>query len=57
MDPVRTKIVVTDKKVEQIRHFRYIGSDTSYDQENDVHNKQKQLQIILEPLAELSKVR
>ena len=37
--PVRTKIVVNDIVLEQVKHFKYLGCDISYDRSNDIEDK------------------
>jgi hypothetical protein len=38
-DPVRTKIVIDNKIVEQVYSFNYLGNMISYEKELDVDNK------------------
>ena len=37
--PVRTKIVIDDKIIEQIKLFNYLGNVISYEGELDIDNK------------------
>ena len=37
--PVRSKIVLCDQTLEQVRHFKYLGCDISYDMDDDVSEK------------------
>ena len=38
-DPVRTKIVTTNKIVEQVNSFSYLGNMIPYEKELDIYNK------------------
>jgi len=38
-DPVRTKIVIDNKIIEQVNLFKYLGNMISYEGELDVDNK------------------
>jgi len=38
-DPVRTKIVIDNKIIEQVNSFNYLGSMISYEKELDIDNK------------------
>jgi len=38
-DPVRTKIVINNKIIEQINMFNYLGNLISYEKELDIDNK------------------
>jgi hypothetical protein len=38
-DPVRTKIVIDNKIIEQVNSFNYLGNVISYDKEVDIDNK------------------
>jgi len=42
-DPVRAKIVIDNKIIEQVNSFSYLGNMISYEKELDIDNK---LQII-----------
>jgi hypothetical protein len=37
--PIRTKIVINDTIVEQVSHFKYLGSDISYENKKDIEEK------------------
>jgi hypothetical protein len=38
-DPVRTKIVIDNKIIEQVNSFNYLGNMIPYDKELDIDNK------------------
>ena len=38
-DPVRTKIVINNKIIEQVNLFNYLGNMVSYEGELDIDNK------------------
>jgi hypothetical protein len=38
-DPVRTKIVIDNKIIEQVNSFNYLGNMISYEKEFDIDNK------------------
>jgi hypothetical protein len=38
-DPARTKIVIDNKIVEQVKSFNYIGNMISYERKLDIDNK------------------
>ena len=38
-DPVRTKIVIHNKIIEQVNMFNYLGNMISYEKELDIDNK------------------
>jgi hypothetical protein len=38
-DPVRTKIVIDNKIIEQVKSFNYLGNMISYERELDIDNK------------------
>ena len=38
-DPVRTKIVIDNKIIEQVNWFNYLGNMTLYEKELDVNKK------------------
>jgi len=38
-DPVRTKIVIDNKIIEQVNSFNYLGKMISYEKELDIDNK------------------
>ena len=38
-DPVRTKIVIDNKIIEQVNSFNYLGNMISYKKELDIDNK------------------
>ena len=38
-DPVRTKIVIDNKIIEQVKMFNYLGNMISYEKELDIDNK------------------
>jgi len=38
-DPVRTKIVIDNKIIEQVHSFNYLGNMISYEKELDIDNK------------------
>ena len=38
-DPVRTKIVIDNKIIEQVKLFNYLGNVSSYEGELDIDNK------------------
>ena len=38
-DPVRTKIVIENKIIEQVNMFNYLGNMISYEKELDIDNK------------------
>jgi len=38
-DPVRTKIVIDNKIIEQVNLFNYLGNMVSYEKELDIDNK------------------
>jgi hypothetical protein len=38
-DPVRTKIVIDNKIVEQVKSFNYLGNMISYEREQDIKRK------------------
>lgn len=44
--PVRCKIVVNDKIIEQVSNFVYLGCDVSYDRPKDLRNKVNRFQAI-----------
>ena len=44
--PVRSKIVLDNKTLEQVSHFRYLGCDISYDRERDIDEKINRFQMI-----------
>jgi hypothetical protein len=37
-DPVRTKIVMDNKTIEQVKSFKYLGKMISYERELDIHH-------------------
>jgi hypothetical protein len=37
--PIRIKIVINDKILEQVSHFKYLGSDISYENNKDTEEK------------------
>jgi hypothetical protein len=37
--PIRTKIVINDTILEQVNHFKYLGSDISYENNKDIDEK------------------
>jgi hypothetical protein len=37
--PVRTKIVIDNKIIEQVKSFKYLGNTMSYERELDIDNK------------------
>jgi len=39
LDPVRTKIVIDNKIIEQVNLFNYLGNMVSYEGELDIDNK------------------
>jgi len=39
LDPVRTKIVVDNKTIEQVNLFNYLGNMIFYEKELDIDNK------------------
>ena len=43
-EPVKTKLVINNKPIEQIQHFTYLGCDITYDYEHDVQKKLHKLQ-------------
>ena len=45
-DPVRSKIVLNDKPIEQVSHFRYLGCDISYEPDRDIEEKVNKFQMI-----------
>ena len=38
-DPLRTKIVIDNKIIEQVNMFNYLGNMISYEKELDIDNK------------------
>jgi hypothetical protein len=44
--PVRTKIVIEDKTLEQANHFKYLGYDVTFLEETDTDAKMKKFQNI-----------
>jgi hypothetical protein len=38
-DPVRTKIVIDNKIIEQVKSLKYLGNMISYEREFDIDNK------------------
>jgi hypothetical protein len=38
-DPVRAKIVMYNKTIEQVKSFKYLGNMISYERELDIDNK------------------
>jgi hypothetical protein len=38
-DPVRTKIVIDNKIIEEVKSFKYLGNMISYERELDIDNK------------------
>src|SRR5215469_9821818 len=38
-DPIRTKIVIDNKIIEQVKSFKYLGNMISYERELDIDNK------------------
>jgi hypothetical protein len=38
-DPVRTKIVIDNKIIEQVKSLKYLGNMISYERELDINNK------------------
>jgi hypothetical protein len=59
-DPIRSKIVINNKIIEQINTFNYLGCSLSYEREKDVTTKvSKFLQItgIINQVLKLSKVQ
>lgn len=44
--PIRTKIVLYEKPIEQVSHFRYLGCDISYEPDRDVTDKVHRFQWI-----------
>ena len=43
---LRTKIVLDNKSIDQVSHFRYLGCDATYDVDYDVDHKLAKLQSI-----------
>ncbi|PSN39989.1 hypothetical protein C0J52_25074 [Blattella germanica] len=37
--PIRSKIVLENKVIQQLKHFSYLGCDISYDYDEDINNK------------------
>jgi hypothetical protein len=63
-DPVRTKIVIDNKIIEQVNSLNYLGNMISYDKELDIDNKlQKKIKItgilnnVFKPQKSLKKTR
>lgn len=46
LEPIRTKIAIENKCIEQINKFNYLGNSISYDKECDVDNKLQKFQRI-----------
>lgn len=44
--PVRTKIIIDNRPIEQVSHFNYLGCDVSYNYDNDITNKLHKYQYI-----------
>jgi hypothetical protein len=44
--PVRTKIIIEDKTLKQVNHFRYLGYDVTFLEETDTDAKIKKIQNI-----------
>jgi hypothetical protein len=44
--PVRTKIVIEDKTLEQVNNFKYLGYDVTFLEETDIDAKIKKFQNI-----------
>jgi hypothetical protein len=44
--PVGTKIVIEDKTLKQVNHFRYLGYDITFLEETDIDTKIKKFQNI-----------
>jgi hypothetical protein len=42
--PVRTKIIIEDKTLEQVNHFKYVGYDITFLEETDTDTKIKKFQ-------------
>jgi hypothetical protein len=40
-DPVRCKIIVGNKCLQQVRNFKYLGCEISYENENDIQQKKQ----------------
>ena len=62
-DPVRIKIVIDNKTIEQVNSFNYLGNMISYEKELDVDNKLHNLKItgiinnVFRPQKTLKKTR
>jgi hypothetical protein len=41
--PVRIKIIIEDKSLEQVNHFRYLGYDVTFLEETDTDAKIKKI--------------
>lgn len=44
--PIRSKIVLENKVIQQLKHFSYLGCDISYDYDEDINNKVSKFQGI-----------
>lgn len=44
--PIRTKIIVDNKPLEQVSHFDYLGCNITYDVDRDINNKISKFQWI-----------
>lgn len=42
--PIRTKIIIDDKVIEQVKHFNYLGCDITYEYSNDMKTKLQRFQ-------------
>jgi len=45
-NPVGSKIILDDQKLDQISHFNYLGCDISYNYYKDIDNKTVKYQMI-----------
>ena len=54
-DPVRTKIVIDNKIIEQVNMFNYLGNMISYEKELDIDNKLHNYLIIIGTLNNVLK--
>jgi hypothetical protein len=50
--PVRTKIVIQDKFLEQVNHFKYLGYDITFLEETDINAKIKNSKLYVALLGE-----
>lgn len=55
-EPVRAKIIINSKPIEQVLHFNYLGCDISYNYDNDIDRKLNKYQSMCGTIRRTFKV-